>query len=129
MIKYLFALIVALGFGLPFVEAQFHHSSSRRVVTPRIVHTHTTFRYVHTPTIALYGTFAQYQQFGYAVVGYNDLAVMQGLCNQYGFQVVQVNPVQSFVVVRLPVTYSWNTITTFSRLSHVRFIEPGLRRY
>lgn len=129
-IKVVFALVVALGLGISSADAQIHHSTSRRVVvTPRVVHTHHTFRYVHTPSIVLYGSFAQYQQFGYAVIGYNNLVGVQGLCDQYGFQIVQVNPVQNFVVVRLPSVYSWNTIATFSRVNHVRFIEPGLRRY
>ena len=143
MLKYALALVILLGLGLS-VEAQTHHRrvqpqhQHRHVVTVvqhpihvgfRTVHHNYNFRFVHQPTVVLYGTFAQYQAYNYAVVGYTDLAVVQGLCGQYGFQIVQVNPVQQAVVVRLPATYQWNTIVRFSQLNHVRFIEPGFRRY
>jgi hypothetical protein len=79
--------------------------------------------------VVCYGHLALYQQYGFAVVGYTDLVAVQGVCSQYGFQIVRVNPVQQFVVVRLPVQYSWNTIVTFSRANHVRFVEPARRHY
>jgi hypothetical protein len=129
--KYALACVLMFGMGLT-AEAQHrpaHHAPV--VVQHRLQHTtrHYSFRYVHTPNVLIYGQIAQYQQFGFAIVGYSDLVAVQGVCTQYGFQIVRVNPVQQFVVVRLPVTYSWNTIVTFSRVNHVRFVEPARRHY
>lgn len=131
MIKYLLACCLMLGMGLS-ADAQYHRPHHPPVVVQhRLQHTHRhyTFRYVHQPRVVCYGQLAQYQQYGFAVVGYTDLVAVQGVCSQYGFQIVRVNPVQQFVVVRLPVQYSWNTIVTFSRANHIRFVEPARRHY
>ena len=143
MIRYALAAVAALVFGFSANAADHHHKHHQHhqhrhghhqrhhngFGGHRIVQHHYNFRFHHRPAVVLYGSYPQYQQFGFAVVGYNNYGAVQGLCAQHGLQIVQVNPVQNFVVVRLPGGYGWNSLVGFSRHHGVRFIEPGFRHY
>jgi hypothetical protein len=131
MLKYALVFCLLLG-GAMFADAQTITVVRQPVVVQhnlREINRHYTFSFVHQPRVACYGTFALYQQHGFAVVGYSDLVKIQAVCTQHNFQIVRVNKVQQFVVVKLPANYTWNTITTFSRANHVQFIEPAVRVY
>lgn len=139
MLKYFLVVVFAL-IGVSVADAQqpYRVHPPHRVQTIvrhpahqgfTVVNRHYHFGFRHRPAVVLYGNFAQYQQFNVAVVGYTNLAAMQAHCGQLGLQIVEVNPIQGFVVVRFPVNYGWNNIVTFSNFGGVRFIEPGFRRY
>lgn len=134
MIKYALACCLMLGLGLT-AEAQVHHQHHPHhrpvAVQHRLHHTHRHYNYhfAHRPNVVLYGQFHQYQQFGFAVVGYSDLVAVQNICTHHGLQIVRVNAAQRFVVVRVPHNFGWNNIVRFSRSTHIRFVEPGFRHY
>ena len=124
--KYIVAFLMVLAFGLT-ADAQTRYHRPQHPHHHNHHHNHVAF--VHRPTVVLYGNYAQYQQYNFALVGYTNLAALRQSCGLYGFQIVQVNQFNNYAIVRLPVSYQWNTIVTFSRLNHVRFVEPSFRRY